>query len=394
MGKFIRTTAINKIAAMSKRFKIIQGGTSSSKTFSIIALLINKAIKNDNLIIDIVSCTYNHLEKGTIQDFKFIMKDTNRWNTTCWHDTRHIYTFDNGTQIRFMALDGEGKARGPRRNILFVNEANLIDFETFQQLAIRTSGDIYLDFNPTNKFYAHTEILPKKEAELIILTYKDNEALEQTIIDDLESYRVKALTSEYWKNYCNVYLDGQIGSLEGVIYNNWTTIDTIPTEARLIGYGMDFGYNDPTTLIGVYKYNNKLILDEVIYQKGLLNSQLAALVKQNNAHKSIIYADSADPKSIKDLQSYGIGIQGAIKGPDSIKNGIHICLEYEFLVTKHSTHLIEELEKYEWMKKGDTNQPIDAYNHCCDSFRYVISMLLGSKGNGPSSFPQSFSFSV
>lgn len=311
------------------------------------------------------------------------MNDTLRWNPVNWHDTKHVYTFGNGTQIRFKAIENEGKARGPRRDILFVNEANLINFETYHQLAIRTSGDIYLDFNPTNKFYAHTEILTKDDAELLILTYKDNEALAQTIIDDLESNRKKAINSEYWTNWCSVYLDGQIGILEGVIFQKWTEISCVPTEAKLVGYGMDFGFtNDPTTLIGVYKYDGKLILDEIIYKKGLLNSEIVSLIKQNLAHKGPIYADSSEPKSIKDIQGYGIAIFGATKGPDSVKNGIQIMLDYEYLVTKRSNNLKEELNKYSWMKKGDTNIPMDAFNHGIDASRYCISMILGSRGTG------------
>jgi len=212
-------------------------------------------------------------------------------------------------------------------------------------------------------------------------------------LEELLSKRLKALTSEYWSNWCKVYLDGEIGSLEGVIFNNWSKIDSIPTEATLIGYGMDFGFtNDPTTLVAVYKYNNQLILDELIYKKGLLNSQIATLIKQFLAHKGPIYADSSEPKSIKDILGYGISIFAVTKGPDSVKNGIQLMQEYEFLVTKSSFHLIEELEKYEWMKKGDTNIPMDAFNHCIDAVRYLVSMVLGSRGTTKVQTPMTFSF--
>lgn len=380
-SQFKRTTSINKIRAMKARKKVIQGGTSAGKTIAILAILIDTAIKNTMLEITIVGATVPHLKGGAMKDFLKIMKQTNRYKADNWNETNRKYTFGNGATIEFVNADGD-KAVGPRRDILYVNEANLIDYNTYTQLSMRTSQDIYLDFNPVNKFWVHTEILTEPDSEMIILTYKDNEGIPENTLSDLLSYRKKAETSDYWNNWCKVYLDGQVGTLEGVIFQNWQTIDSIPVEAKLIGYGMDFGFtNDPTTLIAVYKYNNQLILDQLIYRKGLVNSEIAALIKQHNVQRGPIYADSSEPKSIKDIQGYGVGIYAVTKGPNSIKEGIQLMQEYEFLVTKHSTQLQEELTKYEWMKKGDVNTPADAWNHCIDAVRYCVWMLLGSRAH-------------
>ncbi len=170
---FVRTTSINKIASMKKEVKVIQGGTSAGKTISILALLINKALQYENLSIDVFSVTYSHLEVGAIKDFKTIMSLTNRWIDKQWNQTKHFYQFGNKSIIRFIALDKPGKARGPRRDILYVNEANLIPFETYYQLATRTNKEIFLDFNPVNSFWVHDEVITKDNSEFINFETKE-----------------------------------------------------------------------------------------------------------------------------------------------------------------------------------------------------------------------------
>ena len=259
---FVYTTAIKRLRKLRKRTRVVPGGTSAGKTFGIIPILIDKAIKTKLLEISIVSETMPHLKKGAIKDFKKIMMVTGRWNPKNWHDSDKKYTFPNGSYIEFFSADDEGRVRGPRRNILYINECNNLKFETYYQLNIRTDQEVWLDYNPTSEFWVDTEVLTDKEdTELLRLTYKDNEALSPAIIKELEKNRIKAETSKYWENWCRVYLDGEIGSLEGVIFSNWKQIDSIPKLARLVGYGMDFGYsNDPTTLTACYLFNGQYIL--------------------------------------------------------------------------------------------------------------------------------------
>lgn len=305
---------------------------------------------------------------------------TNNFKSDNWNKSNLIYTFSNGSYIEFFSADMPDKLRGARRDILFINECNNVTFESYQQLSIRTKKFIYLDFNPTNEFWVHTELMDDANSDFIILTYKDNEALDPAIVKEIERARDKAETSSYWANWWNVYGLGQIGSLEGVIFNNWQTIDTIPTDARLIGSGLDFGYtNDPTAIVEVYKWNDKRIINEVCYQTQLSNAQISKFI----TNRLPVYCDSAEPKSIAELRRLGVNAFGVTKGADSINFGIQIMQSQNYLVTKSSTNLINELRKYSWDKDKRTgatlNKPIDNFNHAIDGWRYHEMEDLGLK---------------
>lgn len=376
---FKYTTAIKKLRGLSKRKKIVQGGTSAGKTFGIIPILIDQAARQRNLEISVVAESIPHLRRGAIKDFIKIMKWTNRWISDNWNKSFLKYSFANGSYIEFFSADQDDKLRGARRNILYINEANNVTFNAYNELSIRTSGDIWLDYNPTREFWAHTEVIPDNDSELLILTYKDNEGLPSSIVEDIESKKAKAKTSEYWANWWKVYGLGEIGSLEGVIFDNWKQIQILPEEARLLGYGLDFGYtNDPSALIAVYKYNNQFIFDEVIYQTGLLNSDIVNLMK-NKGVNGIIYADSAEPKSIAEIKSRGFQVLPTDKGKDSIVYGIGFMQSLDILVTARSTNLIKEFRNYMWMRDktgASLNKPIDNWNHGIDAVRYFCIMAL------------------
>ena len=374
------TTAVRKIEALKKRIKIIQGGTSASKTFSILTLLINKAMHYNNLEISVVAESIPHLRRGAVRDFTKIMKWTNRFIDTSFNKSLLKYEFANGSFIEFFSADDSSKLRGARRDILYINECNNVSFESYNELSIRTKREIYLDFNPSNEFWVE-EIKEDSEADFIILTYKDNQALDEGIVQQIEKNRLKAKTSTYWRNWWKVYGLGEIGMLEGVIFSNFKIIDTIPSDARLIGIGMDFGYtNDPTSIIEVWKFNEKRILNEIVYQTGLLNSNIAKLLPKNVP----VYADSAEPKSIRTIQLEGITIKGVTKGKDSINYGIDVMQREDYLVTSNSTNLIKELRSYCWDtdKTGKRlNKPIDNFNHAIDAVRYHEMETLGMNKN-------------
>ena len=375
-----RTTAINKILALKKRIKIIQGGTSAGKTFGILPILIDKAAKTGGLEISVVAESIPHLRRGALRDFLKCMKWTNRFVDERFNKSLLKYEFANGSFIEFFSADDSSKLRGARRDILYVNECNNVNFEAYNELSIRTKKEIYLDFNPANEFWVE-EIKEDKEADFIILTYKDNEALDIGIVDQIEKNRLKADTSTYWRNWWKVYGLGELGMLEGVVFSNWKQIDTIPKEARLVGIGLDFGYtNDPTSCIEIYKHNEKRILNEIVYQTGLLNSDIAKKLPKDVP----VYADSSEPKSIADIQRYGITIKGVTKGRDSINYGIDVMQREEYLVTSNSTNLIKELRSYCWDtdKTGKRlNKPIDNYNHAIDAVRYHEMETLGMNKN-------------
>jgi len=376
-----RTTAINKILALKKRIKIIQGGTSAGKTFGILPILIDKAAKQPGLEISVVAESIPHLRRGALRDFLKVMKWTNRFVDDRFNKSLLKYEFANGSFIEFFSADDSKKLRGGRRNILYINECNQISFESFLEMSIRTKDEVFLDYNPTAEFWVQTELEGQEDAEKIILTYKDNEALDTGIVDQIEKNIKKAETSNYWKSWVDVYVKGLMGKLEGIVFSNWKQIDTIPKEARLVGLGMDFGYtNDPTSIIEIYKHNDKRILNEIVYQTGLLNSDISKKLPKDVP----VYADSAEPKSIADIQRYGITIKGVTKGRDSINYGIDVMQREEYLVTSNSTNLIKELRSYCWDtdKTGKRlNKPIDNYNHAIDAVRYHEMETLGMNKN-------------
>jgi len=387
---FVYTTAIRKLKRLRKRVKVIPGGTSGGKTYGILPILIDTAIKNQGLEISVVSESIPHLRKGALKDFLKIMKATGRYIDANYNRTLLTYTFANGSYIEFFSADQEDKVRGPRRHILYVNECNNISFETYHQLAIRTSLSIWLDFNPSNEFWVYTELQDDEDVEWLTLTYKDNEGLPESIITEIEKAKTKAyinpdgdifdesnIKSKYWDNWWKVYGLGMLGSLEGVVFSNWSTIDEIPQEARLVGGGLDFGFtNDPTAIVDVYQYNGQRIVNLRCYQTGLVNTKIADILPDNVKY----YADSAEPKSIVELNNLGKWVQGVRKGADSIVYGIQIMQGQKYLITKRSTELIKELRQYCWDKDkfGNTiNKPAGGRDHAIDALRYHEMETLG-----------------
>lgn len=368
---FTYTTAIKKMRAMKARKKVIQGGTSAGKTYGIIPILIDRLAREERSKCTVVAETLPAVKEGALDIFKQIMQETNRWIDSHWNASSLTYTFSNKSRIQFKSFDSAGKAKASgKRDILFLNEANHIAFEIADALMIR-SKETWIDFNPDNEFWVHRETLKEPNSEFLLLTYLDNEGCPPETIEDLEIKKEKAKTSSYWANWCKVYIDGEIGSLEGVIFTNWSVIDVLPNEARLIGVGVDFGYsNDPASVVEVYKWNDKRILKEVCYQKGLSNKQLSNFIPKGVP----CYCDSAEPKSVRELKSYGINAYAVTKGSDSINFGIQTMQEQDYLVTSDSVNLIGELRKYAWDKDKRTgekiNKPIDMFNHAIDAIRY------------------------
>jgi phage terminase large subunit len=372
---------------MTARKKVIQGGTSAGKTLAILAVLIDIAAKNKTEI-SVVSESIPHLRRGAIKDFAKVMQWTGRWVADRWNKTLLTYNFANGSVIEFFSADSEARLRGARRQVVYINEANNIDFESYYQLAIRTSEAIYIDFNPTHEFWAHTEVLPEQDAELIILTYNDNEALPDTIRKDIELNRTKAETSAYWANWWKVYGLGQVGTLQGAIYEDFEVVEGIDvSRAKFVALGLDWGFsNDPTALVAIYRQGDCLLIQELLYSTGLTNQDIADKLRSLGITRAWeIVADSAEPKSIEEIYRLGFNIKPAEKGPDSVRNGIDILKRFKLQVTKDSTNLIKELRSYTWAtdKEGkNTGVPIDSFNHACDAMRYVALNKLRVSNSG------------
>jgi len=380
-----KTIALRKLRKLDNRIRIVKGGTSASKTISILCLLIDYAITNDGKEISVVSESIPHLRRGALKDFLGILKGLNRYKDSQFNKSTLKYIFTNGSYIEFFSTDQPDKLRGARRTDLYINECNNVPFDAYTQLAVRTSGTVWLDYNPSNLFWVDKELIGKEDTDYITLTYKDNDALPESIVKEIEKAREKAKTSTYWANWWRVYGLGETGSLEGVCIPDWKEIDNIPQEARLLAYGMDFGYSvDPTTLIALFKWNNAYIYDEVLYKKGMLNRDISRYLTQLDIKENIV-ADSAEPKSIAELQGYGHSIYGVSKGRDSVVYGLNLINQNEIYVTARSKNLKRELAGYVWAKdkEGNTLQkPTGEHPDCIDAARYVLTDQLENPNKG------------
>lgn len=369
---FQLTTATKKISQLKKRIRAIQGGTSASKTISIELLLTNEAQADTKpKLTSVVSESFPHLKRGAIRDFKKILQEHRYWRDNRWNSTDAIYTFETGSQLEFFSADNADKLRGGRRDRLFINEANNISFDAFEQLEVRTREYVYLDWNPTTEFWFYDQVQGKRDdVDHLILTYKDNEALDPQIVRSIEQ---RKNNKAWWQ----VYGEGKLGEVETRIYTGWQILDEIPHEARLERYGLDFGYtNDPTAIVAIYYYNGGYIWDEIAYQKGLSNKLIADILKEQS--KALTIADSAEPKSIDELRSYGLTVMPANKGQGSVLQGIQYVQQQAISVTKRSINIIKEYRNYVWITDRDgkiLNEPLDMYNHTMDAGRYAMSNL-------------------
>lgn len=311
-----------------------------------------------------------HLKRGAMRDFLNILEEQGYFNPKLWNKSDFTYTFETGSKIEFFSLDMPHKVRGARRDRLFINEVNAIPLETYEQLEVRTKSEIYLDWNPVSEFWWYTDILPHFDVDFITLTYRDNEGLSPEIVAAIEARR---FNTAWWR----VYGEGLLGEAEGRIFRDWDIIDEIPHEAKLTRYGLDFGYsNDPTAIPAVYIWNNSLIFDQVAYQTGLMNPDIAAILK--NQERQIIVADSAEPKSIDELITFGLPVIAAAKGPGSVLQGIQAVQDKRVAVTKRSVDILKEYRNYLWMvdKNGKTiNEPSPFQNHMMDAIRYAVQSI-------------------
>jgi phage terminase large subunit len=359
-----------------------QGGTSSGKTYSILQVLCLKAIEQPDQVISVVGQDVPNLKSGALRDMQSIVASSPEIQSWIkgYNASDRIFTYHNGSIIEFKSYQDSQDAKSGKRDYFFLNEANGISFEIYSELAMRTKKQVYIDYNPNARFWVHDKLIGKEGTELIISDHRHNPFLPDVIRKKIEALRED--DEELWK----VYARGMTGKIEGLIYRNWGTIGTIPTEAQLIGMGLDFGFtNDPTACVMVYRYNGELIIDEILYHKGYTNQDISQYFTQSGINKSVsIIADSAEPKSIEELRRMGWRVEGANKGKDSILNGIDILKRFRFSVTSRSSNLIKELNAYKWKEKDGnaTNVPIDSFNHGMDALRYLALNKLAEKNRG------------
>lgn len=380
IAKTTATVKIKKTLYEPTFYKVIQGGMSSSKTFSIMILLIGYAESYPDSLITVAGMTYNHLSTGTIRDFTKIMKETSRWEELSFNKSSKIYTFQNGSQIEFLSVDNM-TSRGPRRDVLFVNEANGINYETFDQLASRTRDFVILDYNPSAKFWAHEELVEKQKdrTSFIILTYLDNEALDKQEKENIESRKPKK--GEEPSNWWTVYGLGQIGTLEGNIYEGWieTSEEEIKKRGKLVRYGLDFGFGHPTGMTAIYENKDGSIgIIEEIYKQGINSSEYPRVLENHNIDKNVlIVGDSARPEIISDIKNAGFRIVPANKDSGSVMRGISRVQEKQIYYC--GRNLKKEYLSYAWRKKRSTGEiiyePEKVDDDLMDSLRYAIDDL-------------------
>ena len=369
---------------------VIRGGQGASKTISILELLIQSLLSSTKEV-SVLSSELAKMKRTVIRDYKKICKD---WgvikNESDFNKSESKHEYENDSYLDFLGADVNDVGKGFRRDIVYINEADKMDIDTAVQFISRAKLTI-IDYNPDSLFWGDDYI---NENNFITLTFEDNEYLSQSEVDSILDYKTKGfynpnlpfellfkdenIKNSYWANKWRVYGLGMVGSLDGVVFDNWKQIDNLPINARLIGYGLDFGYtNDPTSIIEVYKYNDTRILNEICYNKGLSNSQISKYITT----KLPCYCDSAEPKSIDELKSYGVNAYAVTKGNDSINFGIQVMQKENYLVTKNSINLINELQKYTWAKDKKTglklNKPIENFNHAIDAVRYHEMETLG-----------------
>jgi phage terminase large subunit len=282
--------------------------------------------------------------------------------------------------MEFKSYETSQGAKSGKRDYLFVNEAQGINFDVFNELHIRTKKQTFIDYNPNAEFWVHENLIGQPDVKLFISDHRHNPFVPQKIRDKIEALKYKDL--ELFK----VYARGLTGKIEGLVFRNFDVVDEIPLGAELIGIGMDFGFtNDPTTVIKVFKYNSELYMDELIYETNLTNSDIIKRLSSLGVTRQMpIIADSAEPKSIEDLNRAGFRIEGANKGADSIRNSIDTLKQFKLNISRRSVNTIKEFRSYKWID-GKPNIPIDAFNHSIDAIRYVALNRI-NKNSGKYSF--------
>jgi phage terminase large subunit len=358
--------ALESYQAYKAGYRIIanQGGTRSGKTYTINQLLIALALK-EKLTISVTSVAFPHLRRGAMRDWRTIMENSGLYDPMAHVRTEQVYNYPNGSYTEFFSSDNNLKVRGPGRDILFFNEANLTDFDTFTQLMLRTRKAIFIDFNPADEFHwIYDSILTRPDCYFIKSTYLDNPFLPIEQVKEIEN--LKNVDENFWR----IYGEGERGHSEGVIYTHWKPY-SVQIDGR-VSFGLDFGYNNPTSLVKVTEKDQNLYWEEKIYQSHLTNSDLIPMIKQIVKPHETIYADSAEPARIEELKRAGIK---AVPANKDVKEGIDFVKGRGLFVHSQSVNLLKEIKSYKFASnlkknKNEPEVPVKLNDHAMDAGRY------------------------
>ena len=370
MTKTIDTNVVFKhLERSDKRITVEQGGTRSGKTYNILLwIILAYSHQNKGKTVTICRKTFPALRASVMRDFIDILRSLNAYREEHHNKSSSEYHL-NGNLIEFISLDQPQKIRGRKRDLLYINEANELYWEDWQQLIFRTTGKVILDYNPSETFHwIYDKVIPRDDADFYQTTYLDNPFLERTIVDEIE--RLKDTDEDYWR----VYGLGERGSSRATIFQ-FAICDE--PKGKLISYGLDFGFtNDPTALVRVSQNDNQLYVEQLLYHTNLTNQDIGAKLEALGVNQyDVIYADSAEPKSIEELHRMGWNVKPTAKGSDSVMAGIDMLKRYKIYVQNNAQHLITEFQNYKWQedKNGNLmNKPVDNYNHAIDALRYAV----------------------
>ncbi len=377
----IRTNKVfNHLQRSKKKIVVEQGGTRSGKTYNILLWIIfYYTERNTAKTITICRKSFPSLRASVMRDFFDILREHDLYREDFHNKSSHEYHL-NGNLVEFISLDQPQKIRGRKRNLLYINEANELFYEDWQQLIFRTDGRIILDYNPSESFHwIYDRVIPREDCDFYQTTYRDNPFLDEKIKQEIE--RLQYTDEDYWR----IYGLGERGMSRATVFQFGTA--EIPQEAKLLSYGLDFGFtNDPSAIVAIYQHGDNLYLDELLYRTGMTNRDLHHHLQSLGLdRRDEIFADSAEPKSIEELHRFGWNIKPTAKGQDSINAGIDILKRHKIFATARSNNLIKELQNYKWTedKNGNLlNKPIDVMNHALDAARYAVFNKLSKPNYG------------
>ncbi len=367
---------------LDSKTKIVveQGGTRSGKTFNILMYIIfHYCQSNKGKTITICRKTFPAVRSSVMRDFFDILKTHNKYDEAYHNKSNSEYTLD-GNIVEFISVDQPQKIRGRKRDFLFINEGNELDFEDWQQLVFRTTEKIVIDYNPSDEYHwIYDKVLNRDDVEFYKTTYLDNTFLDPSIIKEIE--RLKETDEQYWQ----IYGLGEKGISKATIFN-YFEVPHIPIDAELVSFGADAGYtNDPSTLVSVYKKDHNLYIKEHLYRTMMTTSDLSNHFKQEGVGRNPIYFDAAEPRLIDELRRMGHNIQPSLKGRDSVNAGIDLLKRFKIHLVSSDDNLIMEFRNYKWVtdKTGKlTNTPVDKNNHLIDAVRYSTYSIMSRPNFG------------
>jgi phage terminase large subunit len=363
-----------KSEELQKRIVVAQGGARSGKTFNILIWWIQKLLQEDKKTLSIVRKTLPSLKNSVLKDLVQVLEMFGMYDPNKFHKMEGYYEL--GTNIiNWFSVDEPQKLRGSKRDYLYCNEANELHIEDWNQLIFRTTDKVIVDLNPSELSCWVYDLEKRPDCYYFKTTYKDNPFIQQNIIDELESLKEKD------NNLYRIYTLGERGFATTLVFNTWNTIERIPDGVKLLGYGVDFGYNDPSTVVGVYNDGDTLFFKELLYSRGLTTQDLITKMELLTIDKTdSFWCDSSQPQTIEELKRSRFNVKPVNK--KSILHGIDLIKRHKVFITTDSTNTLQEFQSYKWKINKDgqmLDTPEDKDNHSIDSIRYVLESTIGNK---------------